>query len=185
MVTESNARASGLVKYIIAMAQRRLVEDFGLEMAELTRKTRRGSSSDGSKYYVVRSIVPWPLYDALVATNTASNKIASAKQGLLGVILGVIHLAGGTLSERDLWNYLSNTGVTKEAANHPAFDCAPAAVIEEFVKKRLLFAEKENGPEGPEMVYSGGEVADWEVGEGKVKQFCKEELAEEVGGGDE
>ena len=165
---------------IIAEAQFQLINRFGMEFVELTKKQFNedfGSARQGPSYFVLRSIIPSNLYAAIV-----EDKAVAGQRGFLAVVLSLIDLEGGSMEEDELWKHLEEIGMHKTIP-HPALGGAtPGAVLAEFIKKRYLLVGKVEGNDGPMEIYSVGENAESEIGhdlEG-IKTFYKNEMQEEV-----
>ena len=179
----STSKNKSIGPLVIACAQAKLAENFGLEMVELIKPPQRAKDrgpaapGEGSKHFVLRSLVPPVLYSAVV-----EQPHAAAGRGLLVVIMSIIHMAGGTIEEEELWKHLGDMGVTR-GIEHPAFGI-PGSMVEEFVKRRQLNVERVAGNDGTENYYSLAENAVDEVGEGQLKSFYEAEFQRQTAGGD-
>jgi hypothetical protein len=100
-------KKTGLSGYAVALARHRLAHVFGLDMAEVVKPTLRdretqqasnahahAGGGEGSKTYVVRSLLPHCLYAAVVADTSSE-----AERGFLGVVLALLELEGGKMLE--------------------------------------------------------------------------------------
>lgn len=187
LVAENSAGFSkrpGLPSLIIAIAQAKLAECFGMEMAELTKPSTRGSkdrapgahlvptahAGDGSKHFVLRSIVPPTLYAAAVAKRNSA-----ASNGFLAVVLSIIDMAGGSIEEKELWKHLGDLAVEK-TVEHPQLGM-PQELIEEFIRKRQIHVDRVVGNDGAELYYSIAENVVNEVGDAALKSFYEAEFS--------
>jgi MAGE family len=178
----SFSKRPGLPSLVIAIAQAKLAECFGMEMVELTKarmstKDRvaggppvASATGEGTKHFVLRSIVPPALYSAAVA-----KKNSAASNGFLAVILSIIDMAGGSIEERELWKHLGDLAVQK-AVEHPHLGM-PQELIEEFIKKRQIHVERISGNDGAELYYSIAENATSEIGDAALKSFYEAEFS--------
>lgn len=160
---------------VIACAQAKLAENFGLEMVELIKPPQRNkdkgppAAGEGSKHFVLRSLVPPVLYSAVVEQPTAA-----AARGLLVVIMSIIDMAGGSIEEEELWKHLADVGVTR-GIPHPALG-VPGEMVESFVKRRQLQVDRVAGNDGTENYYRIAENASDEVGTQQLKGFYEAEF---------
>lgn len=95
LISQNTTSRKQIASYILALAQHNMVELFGLDMMELTRppvargKDRRlGTTAEGAKQFVLRSLVPGNMYAAVV-----DSRREDAQRGLLIVILGLLQVA--------------------------------------------------------------------------------------------
>jgi len=185
LVTENPASVSkrpGLPSLIIALAQAKLAECFGMEIVELIKprsntKDRVAGQpppaptfSEGSRHFVLRSIVPPALYAAVVAKRNSA-----ASNGFLAVVLSIIDMSGGSIEDKELWKHLGDLAVEK-AVEHPYLGM-PQDLIEEFIKKRQMHVERIAGNDGTELYYSIAENAATEVGEEALRSFYESEFS--------
>lgn len=165
----STVRTANVTSFIIAIAQQKLAEAFGIAMVEIARAPQRPGQAEGPKHLVLRSLVPTPLHTALV-----EKRGGQAAKGLLAVVLSLIEMAGGSMGEEHLWRHLGDLGVKRGLA-HPIFG-VPSALIDEFVKKRLLSVEKVKGNDGIEVTYQMAENAVEQVGGTALQSFYEAEF---------
>ncbi len=187
LVTESSAgyaKRAGLPALVIAIAQSKLAECFGMEMVELTKprfssKDRApgappaataANAGEGTKHFVLRSLVPPELYAAAVATRNSA-----ASNALLAVILSIIDMAGGSIEDKELWKHLGDMAV-KKAVQHPQLGM-PQELIEACIKKRQIHVERVAGSDGVELYYSIAENATSEIGTEALKAFYESEFS--------
>ena len=133
------------------------------------------ASTDGSKHFVLRSIVPPVLYSAVVEQSSGT---AAASRGFLTVILSIIQMSGGSIEEKELWKHLGDLGVVK-THSHPSL-ATPSALVDGFIKKRYLHVDRVAGSDGAEFYYSIAENAADEVGEERLKKFYTAEFGSRV-----
>lgn len=184
LVSENAATATlkpNVVAYIIALAQKKMIECFGMEMVEVTKQSstniqnRSGAQGKGSVSYVLRSLVPTSLFEAVVDDGKEG-----ASQGFLATIMGLLHIAGGSMTQEDLWRHLQDVGVV-QSRHHPVLGM-PDALVEVFVRRKQLNVHRRAGSDGPEVMYSIGEAVLSDVAAEKLKTFVETEM--EVGQGD-
>jgi hypothetical protein len=185
LVADNSASVSkrpGLPSLIIAIAQAKLAECFGMEMVELLKPrlsskdriagqpSTAASTGEGSKHFVLRSIVPPELYAAVVAKQNSA-----ASNGFLAVVLSIIDMSGGSIEEKELWKHLGDLAVEK-TIEHPHLGI-PQDLLEEFIKKRQLHVERVAGNDGPELYYNIAENAASEIGDQALRSFYEAEFS--------
>lgn len=186
LVAENSAcfsKRPGLPSLIIAIAQAKLAECFGMEMVELIKPrfntkdriagqppTATPAPGEGTKHFVLRSIVPSGLYVATIAKRNCA-----ASNAFLAVVLSIIDMAGGSIEETELWKHLGDLAVEK-AEEHPHLGM-PHDLMEEFIKKRQVHVERVAGNDGAELYYSIAENAVSEVGDEILKSFYQDEFS--------
>lgn len=166
----------GLANHVIACAQHRLLQDFGLELAELAKlsaKSREPGGTEGAKQFVLRSALP----AVLRVPYGAEQSECEARRGLLIVVLSILELSGGKAGEDELWDQLGHVGVQK-GVDHPMFG-DPAALLVDFAAERYIGLEKVPGPEGESRTYFLAENAAGaasELGEHGIQSFYEAEF---------
>ena len=93
--SQGSKNQKGWSRCIIAMAQHSLAARFGLELVEILKRRRDGDEI--RKYYVLRSLIPQKLYNAIVPDREEDEKL-----GLLAAILGLMTVSGGKISEGEI-----------------------------------------------------------------------------------
>lgn len=169
-----------LPSIIIAEAQCQLINRFGLEFIELTKKQFNeefGSGRQGPSYFVLRSILPATLYAEVVEDNAVAGQ-----RGFLAVVLSLIDLEGGSIEDDELWKHLEEIGMHKDTPHNALGGATPSAAMLEFIKKRYFIVGKVEGNDGPVEMYSSGENAESEIGLDNIKAFYEGEMREEVAG---
>ncbi|KAK9918094.1 hypothetical protein WJX75_001231 [Coccomyxa subellipsoidea] len=175
---DGGKRGGNLSGYVIAQAQARFPVIFGLEMkmVEIAPASRAGGKAhakgDGtlSKAYILRSLLPEALRSAFVTPASAD---AAPAFSLL--VLSLINLAGGSISEDDLWRHLGNVGVEAKEP-HPSLG-QPEHQLEVMLKKRYIVEQKQNSNDGPLKSYVLGENALDEIQANEIKEFVEGRLA--------
>jgi hypothetical protein len=178
VVTKTYKDKRSLPPYILALAQRRFLSVFGLEMKALDKAKRSeadvkkkvasavGTAAAAERTFVLRSALPAHLRAAYV--DAARD---DAARGLTLAVLSLVAIAGEKgLPEDTLWTQLAQLGVLKGAKDHPALGDVDAAV-EALVKQRYLQRSKAAGPDGERKVFELAENARDEVGDKKLAAF--------------
>ncbi|KAK6135830.1 hypothetical protein DH2020_030438 [Rehmannia glutinosa] len=97
-------------------------------------------------------------YSKYVYSKFVEDKSSSHITGLTFVVVGIIHLGGGKVTEENLWHHLKRLGLHENEENHPKFANTKLA-LETLVQQRYLQKEKVNGPEGNIVYYELAERA--------------------------
>ncbi|KAI8106067.1 hypothetical protein M9435_000616 [Picochlorum sp. BPE23] len=173
----STAQRKGVPPLVIAKVQLALATLFGINMVELTKPPARKTGNDGAgtKYYALKSMIPKDLYQCTVGTFESTPTVS--QKGLLGVIIALIKVSGGTIVEEELWRHLQSLGVEK-GTKHPIFEAIPSDVVDEFVRRRYLKVEKMPSMDKDTRLYAVGENALHEISEDMVTQYVESELKE-------
>lgn len=160
-IITKNYSQRGLPALVINEAREKLAGIFGYEMKELVRSrptsNKQGRSSQQSvpesKSYILVSQLPPDILSKFV-----ENRETSHVMGFTFVVIGILHLAGGQISEENLWHQLNRMGVNDSDENHPLF-CSTKQALETLVQQRYLQKEKVSGPEGNSLMYELAERA--------------------------
>ncbi|XP_015867755.3 uncharacterized protein LOC107405241 [Ziziphus jujuba] len=177
-IVTKNYRNRFLPSLIINEAIQKLSSIFGYEMRELQRSrpssTTLGRSSQhivaDPKSYVLISQLPADVYRKYVDdVNTAHTT------GFTFVVVGIVHLAGGKVSEENLWHHLRRMGLVETDENHPVLGNIKQA-LEALVQQRYLQKDKVSGPEGNTTFY---ELAERAL-DGPVSEKIKEHISQIV-----
>lgn len=160
IITKNYSQRS-LPALVINEAREKMSSIFGYEMKELLRSrptsNRQGRVAQQSgpeiKSYVLVSQLPSDILSKYV-----ENKETSHVTGFTFVVIGIVHLAGGKISEENLWHQLKRMGVNDTDENHPLF-CSTKQTLEALVQQRYLQKEKINGPDGNIVMYELAERA--------------------------
>lgn len=177
-----NYRQRSLPAFVINEARTKLSSIFGYEMRELQR-SRSSSTNQGrasqqsvadSKSYVIISQLPADIYKKYVEDVNTSHLT-----GFTFAIIGIVHLAGGKISEENLWPHMRRLGLRETDENHPAFGNIKQT-LETLVQQRYLQKEKVHGPEGNSLVYELAERALDETVNVKVKEYISQIVQKEV-----
>ncbi|XP_026657231.1 melanoma-associated antigen 1 isoform X2 [Phoenix dactylifera] len=168
-----NYRQRSLPALVINEARDKLSSIFGYEMKELQR-SRPSSNRQGrvsqqgtaeAKSYVIVSKVPPDIYSKYI-----EDKSTSHVTGFTFVVISIVHLAGGKISEENLWHQLRRLGLNESDENHPCFGNTKQT-LEMLVQQRYLLKEKVNGPEGNTVMYELAERALDESISEKLKDY--------------
>ena len=100
------------------------------------------------------------------------------KKGLLVLILSVIFMNEGTISEASLWHTLAKFGVHRTGGDHEVFGNVDKLINIEFVKHNYLEREKDkvagHGEGGPTYQYRYGARSCREVSKRRILEFVSE-----------
>ncbi|KAL9142140.1 hypothetical protein ABFS82_14G149100 [Erythranthe guttata] len=176
LITSKGYKQRNLPAFVINEAKSKLSSIFGYELRELHRsrpsassKSTRASqshlSTGDAKSYIIISQLPADIYKKFVEDASSSHVT-----GLTFVVIGIIHLGGGKITEENLWHHLKRLGVHENDESHPNFANTKLAV-EALVQQRYLQKEKVNGPEGSAVYYELAERAlDPEIND-RIKEY--------------
>ena len=173
----------GVSELILAKVQLLLASCFGMDMVELIKPSAKkntlgtqpsGSSESGTKYFTLKSMVPKEVYKETVGKTDTSS--VDARWGLLGVIISLIQMSGGSLVEEELWRHLRSMGADK-TTRHQMLDGIPSDIIDDFVRKRYLKVEKQAGLDEETRSYLVAENALSEITSEDVMRHVEMELA--------
>ncbi|GAB2294113.1 hypothetical protein Dimus_028332 [Dionaea muscipula] len=172
-IVTKNYRQRALPALVIDEARKKLADIFGYEMKELQRSRSSSignSSSVDAKSYVITSQLPTDVYRKHVEdVNTAHTN------GLTFVIISIVHLAGGRISEEDLWHHLRRLVLQEKDESHPVFGNTKLS-LEALVQQRYLQKGKVHGPEGNTIMF---ELAERAL-DGPISQQIKEHISKIV-----
>lgn len=171
---------------VINEAQQKLASIFGYEMKELQRA--RSSSNKQSratqqptveaKTYILESQLRPDIYSKFV-----ENKKTAHMTGFTFVVIGIVHLAGGKITEENLWHQLRRLGVNETDESHQTFGNTKQT-LESIVQQRYLQKEKVNGPEGNTVMYELAERALDESLSQKLKEYVGQIVNNDTATGD-
>ncbi|PRQ21388.1 uncharacterized protein LOC133743019 [Rosa rugosa] len=157
-----NYRQRNLPVLIINEAINKLSTIFGYEMRELQRARPSSNNHQGrnsqqgaaeAKTYVIMSKLPAEVYKKYVEdVNTAH------LTGFTFVVLSIVHISGGKISEENLWQHLRRIGLDETNESHPVLGNTKQA-LEALVQQRYLQKDKQSGPEGNTLLYELAERA--------------------------
>jgi hypothetical protein len=176
----------GVSELILAKVQFLLASSFGMDMVELVKPSTKknvlgtqqsGSGESGTKYFTLKSMVPKEVYKETVGKTDASS--VDARWGLLGVIISLITMSGGSLVEEELWRHLNSMGADR-TTKHPMLGGVPSDIIDDFVRKRYLKVEKQAGLDEETRSYLVAENALSEITDDDVMSHVQRELAREA-----
>ncbi|KAK4397421.1 hypothetical protein Sango_1578700 [Sesamum angolense] len=178
LITGKGYKQRNLPAFVINEAKSKLSSIFGYEIKELQRfrasvSVNPGRASQSQQYlhmvqilinsidtaaadaksYILVSQLPADIYTKFVEDTSSSHM-----SGFTFVVIGIIHLGGGKVTEESLWHHLRRLGLHENEGNHPDFADTKLA-LEALVQKRYLQKEKVNGPEGSTVYYELAERA--------------------------
>lgn len=169
---------------VLPAAQSQLASVFGLHLKEVAKRARgqhgqapAADASSGAKVFLVRSLVPQGLRKEVLV-----DAGAAPAQALTMLILGLVRVAGGKLSEDELWRLLEELGVSKEEP-HPEFGDVKSHLAA-FVKQRYLIESKVQGPEGEMRELEWGEQAEQEFPNNTMNDWTKKVVGNTAGRGE-
>ncbi|XP_020110133.1 non-structural maintenance of chromosomes element 3 homolog [Ananas comosus] len=180
-IVTKNYRQRALPGLVISEAKEKLSSVFGYEMRELQRLRPLSRSTRSSqqcmveaKSYIVTSQLPSDIYSKYV-----EDKENSHMTGFAFVVVSIVHLAGGKISEENLWHQLRRLGLNESDENHPVFGNSKQT-LEMLVQQRYLQKEKVVGPEGNTLMYDLAERALDESISGKLKDYISQVVNKET-----
>ncbi|KAL6012153.1 hypothetical protein ACLOJK_002631 [Asimina triloba] len=167
-----NYRQRNLPALVIKEAGEKLSSIFGYEMKELqrsrpssTNQTRHSQNSAAdAKSYVILSQLPNNVYCKYIM-----DKKNSHMTGFTFAVVGCVYLAGGKISEENLWHHLKRLGIEENDESHPVFGNTRQA-LDALVQQRYLQKFKISGPEGNVWMYELAERATDESVSGVLKE---------------
>ncbi|XP_072981981.1 uncharacterized protein [Typha latifolia] len=181
-IVTRNYRQRALPGLVINEAGEKLSSIFGYEMKELqrsrpssNRSTRSSQQSTvESKSYIIVSQLPSDVYSEYV-----EDKEISHMTGFAFVVISIVHLAGGKISEENLWHQLRRVGLIETDENHPLFGNSKQT-LEILVQQRYLQKEKVAGPEGHTVMYELAERALDQSISGKLKDYISQIVSKDT-----
>ncbi|XP_031479048.1 uncharacterized protein LOC116249883 isoform X2 [Nymphaea colorata] len=156
-----NYHQRSLPSFVINAAREKLSYIFGYELREIQRVRPSSNSNKHSsqpntaegKTYVICSKLPSDVYSKYV-----ENKETSHVTGFLFAVISIVHLAGGKISEDNLWHHLRRLGLSENAQNILPFGNVKET-LEMLLQQRYLQKTKSSGPEGHILMYELAERA--------------------------
>ncbi|KAI7742073.1 hypothetical protein M8C21_030079 [Ambrosia artemisiifolia] len=149
-----NYHNRSLPALVLSKATSKLSTVFGYDMKELqrarpssTNQARSSQSSADSKSYIITSQL-----DSGVYRKHVDDPRKSHLTGLTFVVLGIVNLAGGKITEESLWHHLARLGLSQDDEKNTEFGSTKQA-LETLVQQRYLQKDKSNGPEGLTLYY--------------------------------
>lgn len=125
------------------------------------------ASVDTKTYILVSKL------DPEVYSKYVEDKERAHLSGFAFVVISIVHVAGGKISEEDLWHQLKRLGLNENDEKHPVIGNNKQA-LELLVQQRYLLKEKIAGPEGHFMVYELAERALDESISVKLKDYISQ-----------
>lgn len=183
-IVTKNYRQRALPAAVINEAKRKLASIFGYDLKELQRsrpsmknqiRSSQQSALADQKSYIIISQLPADVYRKYVEDiNTAH------LTGFTFVIVSIVHLAGGKISEENLWHHLRRMGLQETDESHPILGNVKHS-LDALVQQRYLQKDKVSGPEGNTVVYELAERAlDGEVSQ-KIKEYISQIVNKDLG----
>ncbi|GKA10198.1 melanoma-associated antigen 8 isoform X1 [Tanacetum coccineum] len=149
-----NYQNRSLPAFVLNKAFNKLSTIFGYDVKELqrvrpssTNQNRASQSSGDAKSYIITSQLEPEIYKKHIEDETKSHLT-----GFAFVAIGIVHLAGGKITEETLWHHLGRLGMSQDDERHTDFGSTKQAV-ETLVQQRYLQKDKSNGPEGLTLYY--------------------------------
>lgn len=182
-IVTKNYRQRALPAAVIDKAKEKLASIFGYDLKELQRtrppaknQTRSSQlSAADMRSYIVISQLPSNVYQKHVEDISTAHLT-----GFTFVIISVVHLAGGKISEENLWHHMRRMGLQEADENHPALGNVKVS-LEALVQQRYLQKDKVSGPEGTTVMYELAERAlDGEVSQ-KIKEYISQIVNRDLG----
>lgn len=153
-VVTKNYPNRSLPAFVLNKAFDKLSTIFGYDVKELqrvrpssTNQARASQSSGDAKSYIITSQLEPQVYKKHIEDETKSHLT-----GFAFVAIGIVHLAGGKITEETLWHHLGRLGMAPDDERHTDFGSTKQAV-ETLVQQRYLQKDKSNGPEGLTLYY--------------------------------
>ncbi|KAI3834406.1 hypothetical protein MKW92_018562 [Papaver armeniacum] len=180
-------RQRALPALVINEARDKLSSIFGYELKELQRarplSTNQNRSTQQSqadvKSYVLISKLPPEVFQKYV-----EDKGNMHVTGFTFMTISIVHLAGGQISEENLWQHLKRLGLFETDQMHPVLGDVKQA-LESLVQQRYLQKNKVNGPEGNILVYELAERALDESVNARMKEYISQNANKEVQTGED
>ncbi|KAL1320850.1 hypothetical protein HN51_065560 [Arachis hypogaea] len=162
-----------LPAYVINEAKNKLSSIFGYEMRELQRilpssksnaRFSQSNVADSKSYILVSQLEP-QVYEKYVVDVNAAHL-----SGFTFVIISIVYLAGGKITEEVLWSQMRRMGLSEDEGKHPVLGNIKQT-LELLVLQRYLQKDKVNGPEGTTIYYELAERALDEPINKKIKEY--------------
>ncbi|KAG9130860.1 hypothetical protein Leryth_024963 [Lithospermum erythrorhizon] len=129
-----------------------------------------------AKSYIIISQLPDDVYRKYV-----ENKDKFHMTGFTFVVIAVVHLAGGRITEENLWHQLRRVGVLESDENHPLFGNSKVA-LETLFQQRYLQKDKVKGPEGTTLYFELAERSLDAAMSDKIKQYISQVMLNHLKG---
>jgi hypothetical protein len=108
--------------YIVAEAQVKFNEIFGIEMKELSRKAQKKTgaartnlqASEPTKEYVLKSLLP-----SKIRRQFIDREEDHTFRGFVMAVVALVSVSGGEIEEQVLWKHLAKLGVRHDDEAHP------------------------------------------------------------------
>ncbi|XP_026452607.1 uncharacterized protein LOC113353115 isoform X1 [Papaver somniferum] len=184
-------RQRALPALVINEAREKLSSIFGYELKELQRARPLSANQNRStqqsqadvKSYVLISKLPPEVFQKYV-----EDKGNMHVTGFTFIAISIVHLAGGQISEKNLWQHLKRLGLFETDQMHPVLGDVKQA-LESLVQRRYLQKNKVNGPEGNILVYELAEraldKANFILVNARMKEYISQNANKEVQTGED
>lgn len=106
----------------------KLEEIFGFELVEVEHSTGKSKT----KFYFLLNTLDSELTAGLVRVPDQT------KYGLLFVVLALIFMNEGTMTDGQMWNLLSKLGIDHDEKDHPVFGDVKKLIMQDFTKQLYL-----------------------------------------------
>ncbi|XP_077985684.1 non-structural maintenance of chromosomes element 3 homolog isoform X2 [Glandiceps talaboti] len=144
----------------MARAKTKLSRTFGFEMTEL----EQGSGNKKQKSYILLNSLD------VSDTDHIDHSAEEPKMGLLMVILSIIFMSGGVVTETILWHTLKKFGIHNDK-NHEVFGDVKRLLTQEFVRQMYLEHNRVINSDPPAYQFCWGQRALKETTKRKVLEF--------------
>ncbi|CAI9103610.1 OLC1v1002128C2 [Oldenlandia corymbosa var. corymbosa] len=178
IITDKKYKQRNLPNFIINEVKSKLSTIFGYDMRELQRSrpssATASSQQSDAKSYVLISKLPADVYQKFVENHDTVHLT-----GFTFVVLGIVHLAGGKITEENLWHHFRRLGLSDTEDSHPVLGNTKQA-LEALVQQRYLQKDKVNGTEGNTLYYEFAERAQDEAVSRKIKDYVSQMVQKDV-----
>lgn len=163
--------------YIVAEAQVKFNEIFGIEMKELSRKAQKKTgaartnlqASEPTKEYVLKSLLP-----SKIRRQFIDREEDHTFRGFVMAVVALVSVSGGEIEEQVLWKHLAKLGVRHDDEAHPKLGNV-RDTLNKLCLQRYLMKEKGVGSDGKDTFrYSLAERAMDELPTEKVDKYVLE-----------
>jgi len=162
--------------YVIAEAQVKFNEIFGVEMKELSRKQQKKTGaartnmqvSEPTKEYVLKSLLSSKFRRQFI-----DRPEDHTFRGFVMVVVALVSVSGGEIEEDTLWKHLGKLGVRQDDESHPKLGNV-RKLLDKLCVQRYLMREKDIKEGQDKFKYSAAERAEDELPQEKVDKYVIE-----------
>lgn len=147
----------GIYPVVMEKAKVKLKKVYGIELAEIQHGKQ--------KAYILLNIL-----DASEADDYIDSSSDEPKMGLLMVVLGLIFMSKGMMSEPNLWHTLKKLGINIDK-KHDVFGDVKKLLTQEFVRQMYLEYSRIFNSDPPEFEFRWGARANKEISKRNVLEF--------------